>query len=267
GRRARAGAPHRASLVRPGRGAGGRRQPRRDGRAARAARGRRTARRGGHGVTHPAPPGLRGQPAPRHHPDPPPARPPCRSLHARRWPPDRARVLDGRGGTRRDRPLRRACHRRPPDRRRDHLPRGSVPPGAVLDLRRRGVSRPGRAVGHPAAAHPRRGRLRRRDLAELGPSAGPLRATRTRRILTAVHRPPTDARAMGRMIARLQRAAPSWNTTALAAVAQETARDPFRILISCLLSLRTKDETTGPASARLFALADTPAGILALSPR
>src|SRR5262249_26563794 len=31
-----------------------------------------------------------------------------------------------------------------------------------------------------------------------------------------------------------------------------------------LLSLRTKDETTGPASARLFALADTPAGILAL---
>jgi endonuclease-3 len=69
---------------------------------------------------------------------------------------------------------------------------------------------------------------------------------------------------MGRVLARLRRAAPAWDTTALAAVAQETARDPFRILISCLLSLRTKDETTGPASARLFALADTPAGILAL---
>lgn len=77
----------------------------------------------------------------------------------------------------------------------------------------------------------------------------------------------TDARTLDRMIARLERAAPSWDTTALAAVAQQTARDPFRILISCLLSLRTKDETTGPASARLFALADTPAGILALSPR
>jgi len=72
---------------------------------------------------------------------------------------------------------------------------------------------------------------------------------------------------MGRVLARLRRAAPAWDTTALAAVARETARDPFRILIGCLLSLRTKDETTGPASARLFALADTPAGILALPAR
>lgn len=42
-------------------------------------------------------------------------------------------------------------------------------------------------------------------------------------------------------------------------------RDPFRVLIACLLSLRTKDETTGPASERLFALADTPAVMLRLS--
>jgi endonuclease-3 len=42
-------------------------------------------------------------------------------------------------------------------------------------------------------------------------------------------------------------------------------RDPFRVLIACLLSLRTKDETTGPASERLFALADTPAVMLGLS--
>ncbi len=39
-------------------------------------------------------------------------------------------------------------------------------------------------------------------------------------------------------------------------------RDPFRVLIACLLSLRTKDETTGPAAARLFALADTARVIL-----
>ena len=44
-------------------------------------------------------------------------------------------------------------------------------------------------------------------------------------------------------------------------------RDPFRVLVACLLSLRTKDETTGPASARLFALADTPAALLRLTPR
>jgi endonuclease-3 len=31
--------------------------------------------------------------------------------------------------------------------------------------------------------------------------------------------------------------------------------------------LRTKDETTGPASARLFALADTPASMVGLTPR
>jgi endonuclease-3 len=35
-------------------------------------------------------------------------------------------------------------------------------------------------------------------------------------------------------------------------------RDPFKILISTILSLRTKDETTRDASIRLFAVADTP---------
>jgi len=40
--------------------------------------------------------------------------------------------------------------------------------------------------------------------------------------------------------------------------------NPFRILISCLISLRTRDEVTGPASERLFALADNPKKLLAL---
>ena len=55
----------------------------------------------------------------------------------------------------------------------------------------------------------------------------------------------------------MTRHAPGWRATSLAEVAAER-RDPFRVLIACLLSLRTKDETTGPAAARLFALADTP---------
>jgi len=38
-------------------------------------------------------------------------------------------------------------------------------------------------------------------------------------------------------------------------------RDPFRVLISCIISLRTKDETTRQASERLFALAVTPEAI------
>jgi endonuclease-3 len=47
----------------------------------------------------------------------------------------------------------------------------------------------------------------------------------------------------------------------------ERSPDPFRVLIACLLSLRTKDETTGPASERLFALADTPEAMLRLQPK
>jgi endonuclease-3 len=71
---------------------------------------------------------------------------------------------------------------------------------------------------------------------------------------------------IGRVIARLQREAPRWRRTALAEMAARW-HDPFRVLIACLLSLRTKDETTGPASGRLFALADTPEGMLRLRPR
>jgi len=35
-------------------------------------------------------------------------------------------------------------------------------------------------------------------------------------------------------------------------------RDPFQVLISCILSLRTQDKTTGEASRRLFKIAKTP---------
>ena len=49
-------------------------------------------------------------------------------------------------------------------------------------------------------------------------------------------------------------------------MAAETS-DPFRILIACVLSLRTKDRTTADASRRLFALAGDPASMLRLSLR
>ncbi len=45
----------------------------------------------------------------------------------------------------------------------------------------------------------------------------------------------------------------------------ERTKNPFLVLISCILSLRTKDTTTGPASKRLFDLADNPNDILKLS--
>ncbi|MBS1267169.1 MAG: G/T mismatches repair enzyme [Candidatus Woesearchaeota archaeon] len=40
--------------------------------------------------------------------------------------------------------------------------------------------------------------------------------------------------------------------------ADQHDRNPFKVLISCLISLRTKDEVTYPASQRLFKLAKTP---------
>jgi endonuclease-3 len=42
-------------------------------------------------------------------------------------------------------------------------------------------------------------------------------------------------------------------------------KDPYHVLISCILSLRTKDNTTSVATKRLFKIADTPQKILELS--
>jgi endonuclease-3 len=50
-------------------------------------------------------------------------------------------------------------------------------------------------------------------------------------------------------------------------VAAELRKDPFKVLVSCILSLRTKDATTREASERLFAIASTPEGIAGLTRR
>lgn len=60
-----------------------------------------------------------------------------------------------------------------------------------------------------------------------------------------------------RTITILKHEVAQWAVPVVGQVA-ERSRDPFLILISCLLSLRTQDETTARASHRLFALAKTP---------
>jgi endonuclease III len=50
--------------------------------------------------------------------------------------------------------------------------------------------------------------------------------------------------------------------TTLAEVERE--RDPFRLLVACVISLRTKDAVTAAASARLFAVAATPQALAEL---
>ena len=62
----------------------------------------------------------------------------------------------------------------------------------------------------------------------------------------------------------LRREVPKWETPIVTLMA-ETYQSPFRVLISCILSLRTQDSTTAVASKRLFALGDTPEKMLRLS--
>jgi endonuclease-3 len=75
---------------------------------------------------------------------------------------------------------------------------------------------------------------------------------------------PRTVAEIDRIVRTLTRTSRRWNPTAVGIVAQES-RDPFQVLVSCLISLRTKDEVTGEASARLFRLARTPRTMVDLS--
>lgn len=66
------------------------------------------------------------------------------------------------------------------------------------------------------------------------------------------------------VVRRLRSSCREWGEPVVERIGAD-GRNPFLVLISCLLSLRTKDETTGQAGARLFARASTPQQLLALS--
>ncbi len=65
-------------------------------------------------------------------------------------------------------------------------------------------------------------------------------------------------------IALLREEYKSWQKPAVTIVAQ-CGRSPYKVLVSCIISLRTKDEVTAKASERLFARAATPAAMAALA--
>ena len=73
-------------------------------------------------------------------------------------------------------------------------------------------------------------------------------------------------RQIGRALQLVRHAISAWEPPALNKIAEES-HDPFRVLISCILSQQTKDHVTEVASARLYRLADRPETILALSER
>ena len=73
-----------------------------------------------------------------------------------------------------------------------------------------------------------------------------------------------DDRRIAEIIRLLEKELESRELPIVSQLAHERC-DPFAILISTLLSLRTKDEVTAAATERLFALASTPEGMLRLS--
>ena len=62
---------------------------------------------------------------------------------------------------------------------------------------------------------------------------------------------------------RLKKAVRKFRTPSVTVIAKKN--DPFAVLVSCIISLRTRDEVTELASVRLFTLAKLPAELLELS--
>ncbi|MBT5551495.1 MAG: endonuclease III [Nitrospina sp.] len=64
-------------------------------------------------------------------------------------------------------------------------------------------------------------------------------------------------------IAKVKKAVRGFRTPSVTVISQKN--DPFAVLVSCIISLRTRDEVTEPASARLFKLAKNSEELLKVS--
>jgi endonuclease-3 len=70
-----------------------------------------------------------------------------------------------------------------------------------------------------------------------------------------------DAKDIHEVVGILKEEAANWQTP----VVSRYVQSPFRVLISCILSLRTQDKTTYAASERLFQITDEPQNMVDLS--
>ena len=64
-------------------------------------------------------------------------------------------------------------------------------------------------------------------------------------------------------LTKVKKAVRGFRTPSVTVISQKN--DPFAVLVSCIISLRTRDEVTEPASARLLKLAKSPAQLIKLS--
>ena len=65
-----------------------------------------------------------------------------------------------------------------------------------------------------------------------------------------------DTTKMANVVSILRKEMKKYEEPALTEISKD--RNPFKVLISCILSLRTRDETTERVSRNLFSVADTP---------
>ena len=63
----------------------------------------------------------------------------------------------------------------------------------------------------------------------------------------------------------LRKSIKSWRVPVVTKISRQ--QNPFMVLVSCLLSLRTRDKITDAASRRLFVLASSPRKLLRLDPK
>jgi endonuclease III len=68
---------------------------------------------------------------------------------------------------------------------------------------------------------------------------------------------------INQVVAQVKKAIRGFRIPSVTVISQKN--DPFAVLVSCIISLRTRDEVTEPASARLFKLAKSPEQLLKLS--
>ncbi len=73
-----------------------------------------------------------------------------------------------------------------------------------------------------------------------------------------------DTKTFIKVLKILEEEFPKWNAPVVSLISQQS-KDPFKVLISTIISLRTKDEITAEVSKRLFNVADTPEKIANLS--
>ena len=70
-----------------------------------------------------------------------------------------------------------------------------------------------------------------------------------------------DSFDMDHAVKTLRKEVKQWKVPVVTIYSRANKRPAFHVLISCLLSLRTRDEQTAAASKRLFAVADDPGSI------